>query len=96
MSRSGVFHWDPEKKCIVDGPAPTRSRRLDDPNPTGGKGGGGMFFQIPPGWSDGKPGIKYVEGGQFKGRVRFESRREAKELARRISDHQRRQVEYDP
>jgi hypothetical protein len=58
--------------------------------------GGGMFFQIPKDWSDGRPGLKYVDKGIFKGRVRFDSRREAKEIARRISDSQKRQMEYDP
>jgi len=73
-----------------------KNRDVDTLTRAGGYPGGGISFQIPKGWSDGKPGLKYVESGQFKGRLRWDSRREAKEIARRISDAQRTPMEYDP
>lgn len=73
-----------------------KDRDVDALTRTGGHGDGGLCFQIPKYWSDGKPGLKYVEKGIFKGRLRFESRREAKEIARRLSDHQKTPFQYDP
>lgn len=62
----------------------------------GGWGNGGICFQEAPGWSDGKPGLKYVEKGPHKGRLTWHSRAEAKEVAKRISDARGISVEYDP
>jgi len=56
---------------------------------------GGVFFQVPPGWTDGRKGIKYVPSGEHKGRVYFTSRHEAKELAKRLQDHQEMHIRYD-
>lgn len=64
--------------------------------PYGGWGNGGICFQEPKGWTDGKPGLKYVEKGPHAGRLRWESRREAKEVAKRISAARGISVEYDP
>lgn len=63
---------------------------------TGSRGPFGISFQEPKGWTDGKGGIKYVPSGPHKGRVMWTSRREAQELAKRMSDAKGRSVEYDP
>jgi len=62
----------------------------------GGHGQGGICFQEPKGWTDGKPGLKYVQKGPHKGRLTWHSRAEAREVAKRISDARGISVEYDP
>ena len=57
---------------------------------------GGVCWQIPPGWDDGSGKIKHVKSGRLKGRVYFSNREEAKEIAKRLQDHEERHVRYDP
>lgn len=90
----GIFHWDPVNQRIVDGPAPRRQPDLERVTKRGDEGG--ISFQLPPGWTDGSGKVKYVESGIYKGRVRFDSRAEAKELAKRVQDHEQAHTSYDP
>jgi hypothetical protein len=94
--KRGVFHWDPEKKCIVDGPAPLRPSDTKSATAYGGWGGGGIDFQDHPSWADGLKGVKRVASGPHKGRVMFTSRAEAQHLAKLKSEVFRREVRYDP
>lgn len=57
--------------------------------------GGGMSFQLPPGWDDGSGKIRHVTDGPHKGRVFFTSRHEAKEIAKRMQDKEERFIRYD-
>lgn len=57
---------------------------------------GGVSFQLPPGWTDGSGKIRHIQSGPLKGRVYFTSRHEAKEIAKRLQDHEERHVRYDP
>jgi hypothetical protein len=61
----------------------------------GGKGKGGISFQLPPGWDDGSGKIRHIESGPHKGRVYFTSRTEAREIAKRMSDTCDQRVRYD-
>lgn len=93
--RSGVFHWDPEKKCVVNGPAP---RRIPDNLMRVTKRGdeGGVSFQYPPGWDDGSGKVRHVKSGPFKGRVCWTNAGEARDIAARLEDMQGSRVRYDP
>lgn len=90
----GVFHWDPVQGRIVEGHAPERPPDLPRVTKRGDEGG--ISFQLPPGWTDGSGKVKYVKDGIYKGRVRWDSRQEAKELAKRVQDHERAYTKYDP
>ena len=57
---------------------------------------GGFSLSIPPGWDDGSGKVKHIPSGPHKGRVYFESRHEARELAKRIQDKEQRGFKYDP
>lgn len=57
---------------------------------------GGVFFQVPAGWDDGRPGLKRVERGHLKGRLYYTSRREGIELAKRISGKENVAARFDP
>lgn len=72
-----------------------KNRVVDNLTMTGGQGEGGVCFQIEREFDDGRP-LKRVADGPFKGRIRFTSRREAKEIARRYQDWKGTQMEYDP
>lgn len=91
----GVFHWDPDLQQIVEGPAPKRGAEKP-PVAKRGDGRGGVSFQFPPGWDDGSGKVKHIKSGPLKGRVYFESRQEARDLARRLEDKQNFEVRYDP
>lgn len=95
-ARRGVFHWDPETKAIVDGPAPSGSRKLPKAARRGGRGSGGISFTFPPGWDDGSGKVKHVKGGIHDGRVYFSSRREAQEIAKRYEDRAGERCRFDP
>ena len=87
----GVFHWDPEKKCIVDGPAPRR---------VGGTGIGvvredGVSFGLPLNFDDGSGKFRHLKDGVHKGHVFWESRKEAREIAKRAQDHMRVRIELN-
>lgn len=56
---------------------------------------GGVFFQVPPGWTDGSGKIRHIPSGEHKGRVYFTSRHEAKEIAKRLQDQQEMHIRYD-
>ena len=62
----------------------------------GGRKGGGISFQFPPGWDDGSGKVRHVESGPWKGRVYFQSAREAKEIAKRYEDQAGTRCRYDP
>lgn len=91
----GVFHWDPVEKKIVEGRAGARPPELRRVSKRG-DGKGGVSFQFPPGWDDGSGKVKHMPSGPFKGRVYFESRHEARDLAKRLEDRQQSEVRYDP
>ena len=94
MSKRGIFHWDPERKCIVDGPAP---RRSDEPRRVAKQGDdGGVSLQFPPDWDDGSGKIRHVKDGIHKGRVCWTNRQEARDIAHRLEDMQGSRVRYDP
>lgn len=46
----------------------------------------GVSFQFPPYWDDGSGKVKHVPHGPLKGRVYFESKQEARDIARRHED----------
>lgn len=68
-------------------------RRLEIRKASGSDGG--VSFQLPPGWTDGSGKIRHIPSGQFKGRVFWTSRYEAKEIAKRLQDREERNVRYD-
>lgn len=92
--RHGVFHWDAEKKCIVDGPAPRRGTEKARVSKTGDDGG--VSLQIPPGWDDGSGRVRHVKDGPLKGRVCWSNRAEAREIAARVAAKEGQRVTYDP
>ncbi len=62
----------------------------------GGRGAGGISFTFPPGWDDGSGKVKHVERGEFKGRVYFTSRQEARDIAKRYEDRAGEACRFDP
>lgn len=90
----GVFHWDPEKQAIVDGPAPTGPRR--DVKPVArGSANGGVSFQFPKYWDDGSGKVRHVPSGPFKGRVMFGGPQEAADIGKRHEDMCGYKTTYD-
>jgi len=87
-----VYHLDRSTWEWVEGPAPVVAR---DPKLIA-KGQRGFSIQMPPGWTDGKPGINYVRSGPAKGRVYWTSRAEAKEIAARYEGVSGERTRFDP
>lgn len=56
----------------------------------------GISFQFPPGWDDGSGKIQHVKSGPFKGRVMFQSKREAQEIAKRYEGMCGQRARYAP
>lgn len=92
--RHGIFHWDPEKRRIVDGPAPRRSPAVERLTKRGDDGG--VSFQFPPDWDDGSGKVRHVKSGFLKGRVCWTNAQEARDIAHRLEDMQGTRVKYDP
>lgn len=57
---------------------------------------GGVSYQLPKNWDDGSGKVRHIPSGPLKGRVFFTSRHEAQEIAKRVQDHERQHVRYDP
>lgn len=92
-AKRGVFHWDPERKCIVDGPAP---RRSDEPKVVAKRGDGfGMSVQFPKWWGKGMKGVRHIPSGPHRGRIMFTTRQEAKDIGKRHEDVSGFKTTYD-
>jgi hypothetical protein len=69
-------------------PVRVRRKRLGD--------GGGVLFQFPPGYDDKSGKLNYMKSGPWEGRVVFQNRREAKEIAARYEGMCGEKIRYDP
>ena len=86
-------HIDPKTGRWLKGPPKVRYSRSPEALVRNNRG---FSLQMPPGWSDGKPGINYVQHGPAKGRVCWSTRREAKEIAARYEGFSGERARYDP
>lgn len=91
-----VFHYDRTLERMVEGPHPGNMRSEPPRKVKRGGADGGISFQFPPDWDDGSGKVKHVPDGPFKGRVCFESRRDAVEVAKRYEGMCGQKIHYDP
>lgn len=81
---------------IREGPHPDNLKRRGTQIVSRGGQSGGISFQFPANYGRETGRFKYVESGPFKGRVRFDSRRGAKEIAKVHEGETGEKVHYDP